>query len=360
MYPDSFPGQKRDQLCLVHRVPLGVVLCIPPFNYPINLCASKVAPALMMGNSVVIKTPSHGVISCLYLAAAFHLAGIPYGVVNALTGKGSEIGDYLVTHPLVNAISLTGGTQTGVSVSKKAGMIPIQMELGGKDAAIVLEDADLRQSIAFIASGAFSFNGQRCTAVKIVYVVKQVADALVSGLKERVETLSVGYPQENADITPVVHHSSAEYIEKLVQDAIQKGAKQITPFKRKDSLIWPTILDYVNQNMRVAWEEPFGPVLPIVRVESKEQAIEMVNKSSMGLQASIFSRNMETAMAAADILKTGTVHINGQPARGPDHFPFQGWKDSGIGSQGVLYSLEAMSKIKSVVLHFAKETYTCN
>ncbi|GJD07335.1 NADP-dependent glyceraldehyde-3-phosphate dehydrogenase [Galdieria sulphuraria] len=323
MYPDSFPGQKRNQLCLIHRVPLGVVLCIPPFNYPVNLCASKVAPALMMGNSVVIKTPSHGVISCLYLAAAFHLAGIPRGVVNVLTGKGSEIGDYLVTHPLVNAISLTGGTHTGLSVSKKAGMIPLQMELGGKDAAIVVCDADLQQSISSIASGAFSYNGQRCTAVKIVYVVKQVADALVDGLKEQVEKLSVGSPQDNADITPVVHHSSADYIEKLVQDAIQKGAKQVTPFKRKDNLIWPTILDHVDKNMRVAWEEPFGPLLPIVRVDSEVQAIEMVNKSPMGLQASIFSRNMENAMFLADFLKTGTIHLNGQPARGPDHFPFQ-------------------------------------
>jgi len=360
MYPDSFPGHVRNQLCLVHRVALGVVLCIPPFNYPINLYASKVAPALMMGNSVVIKAPSHGVISCLYLASAFHMSGIPRGVVNVVTGKGSELGDYLVSHPLVDAISFTGGTSTGKKVSTKAGMIPLQLELGGKDCAIVLEDADLQSSIRSIVSGAFSYNGQRCTAVKIVYVMKQVAEDLVNGLKEQVQKLSVGYPQDNADITPLVSQSSAEYIEKLFQDAIQKGAKQVTPWKRKDNLVWPSVLDHVNQHMRVAWEEPFGPLLPIVRVESETQAIEMVNKSDMGLQASIFSSNMERAMSIADLLQTGTVHLNGQPARGPDHFPFQGWKDSGIGSQGVLYSLQAMSKVKSIVVHFTRETYTCN
>eukprot|EP00871_Galdieria_phlegrea_P004759 jgi/Galph1/5284/GphlegSOOS_G3917.1 len=359
-YSDSFPSQKRNQLCLAHRVPLGVVLCIPPFNYPINLCASKVAAAVMMGNSVVIKVPSHGAISCLYLAAAFHLAKIPDGVINVISGKGSVIGDSLVTHPLVSGIALTGGSSTGISVARKSGMIPIQMELGGKDAAIVLNDAVLETAVKHIVAGAFSYNGQRCTAVKIVLVMEQVADNLVSMIQERVNKLTVGYPQENSDITAVIDSSSADYIEKLFKDAMKKGAKQVTHFKRQHNLLWPTVLDHVQLDMAVAWEEPFGPLLPIVRMKTTQEAIDIVNKNRMGLQTSIFTTNIEKAIQLADQLQTGTVHFNGQPARGPDHFPFQGWKDSGIGSQGIAYSLEAMTKVKSVVLHLSEESYASN
>ncbi|GJQ10652.1 hypothetical protein GpartN1_g2443.t1 [Galdieria partita] len=360
MTSDSFPGQKRDKLCLVHRVPLGVILCIPPFNYPVNLCASKVAPALITGNSVVIKTPSQGAVSALYLAAAFHLAGVPAGVVNAVTGKGSEIGDFLTTHPLVNCISLTGGGTTGMSVCKKVGMIPLQMELGGKDAAIILPDCDLDLAAKAIVSGAFSYSAQRCTAVKVVLAVEPIGDELVKKVVEGVKKLTVGHPEDNADITAVINKSSADYIESLVFDARQKGASEVCPYKREGNLLWPTVFDHVREDMKIAWEEPFGPVLPIVRVKSVEDAIEFANRSTMGLQGCVFTNDIEKAIHISDQLSTGTVQVNGQPARGPDHFPFQGFKDSGLGSQGVYFSLEAMTKVKSTVINLRQESYAMN
>eukprot|EP00871_Galdieria_phlegrea_P005506 jgi/Galph1/5957/GphlegSOOS_G4551.1 len=360
MTSDSFPGQKRDKLCLVYRVPLGVILCIPPFNYPINLCSSKVGPALMTGNTVVIKTPSQGAVAALYLAAAFHLAGAPAGVVNAVTGKGSEIGDFLTTHPLVNCISLTGGGTTGMSVCKNVGMIPLQMELGGKDAAIVLPDADLDLAAKAIVSGAFSYSAQRCTAVKIVLALETIADELVKKVADGVKKLSVGHPEENADITAVINKSSADYIESLVKDAKEKGAVEVCPYKREGNLLWPTVFDHVREDMKIAWEEPFGPVLPIVRVKSAEEAVEFANRSTMGLQGCVFTNDIEKAIHISDELSTGTVQVNGQPARGPDHFPFQGFKDSGLGAQGVYFSLEAMTKIKSTVINLRQESYSMN
>ncbi|DBA67942.1 TPA: hypothetical protein ACH3X2_014141 [Trebouxia sp. C0005] len=191
---DSFPGQERSKMCLCQKVPLGVVLCIPPFNYPVNLAVSKMAPALMAGNVVVVKPPSQGAVSALHMIQTFHKAGFPPGVVQCVTGKGSEIGDFLTQHPAVNCISFTGG-DTGISVSKKAGMIPIQMELGGKDACIVCHDADIDLAAKNIVKGGFSYSGQRCTAVKVVLVMEEVADELVKKVNKGVEELTVGMPE---------------------------------------------------------------------------------------------------------------------------------------------------------------------
>jgi glyceraldehyde-3-phosphate dehydrogenase (NADP+) len=179
---DAFPGQPRNKLCLVSRVPLGVVLAIPPFNYPVNLAVSKLAPALMAGNAVVLKPPSQGVVAGIHMVACFAAAGLPPGLVNVVTGRGSEIGDLLTTHPAVNCISFTGG-DTGIAISRKAGMVPLQMELGGKDACLVAADADVDLAAAHIVKGGFSYSGQRCTAVKVVLVQHEVADELVAKVK---------------------------------------------------------------------------------------------------------------------------------------------------------------------------------
>lgn len=354
---DSFPGQARNKLCLVSKVPLGVVLAIPPFNYPVNLAVSKLAPALMAGNTVVLKPPSQGAVAGVHMVACFAAAGLPPGVVNLVTGKGSEIGDYLTTHAAVDCISFTGG-DTGISISKKAGMVPLQMELGGKDACIVCSDADLSLAASNILKGGFSYSGQRCTAVKVVLVLEDVADELVKKVQAGVQKLTVGRPEDNCDITPVVSSSSADFITGLVEDAQAKGATFLTPYKREGNLIWPVLLDNVTPDMRIAWEEPFGPVVPIMRVPSVEAAVQHCNSSNFGLQGCVFTRDINAAMRISDAMRTGTVQINSAPARGPDHFPFQGFRDSGIGSQGIKNSLSMMTKIKSTVINLDKESYT--
>ena len=362
----------------------------------------------------MLKPPTQGAVAALHMVQCFAQAGFPKGLINAVTGKGSEIGDYMTTHPKVregrfffpsfffrvfffveflalflsrnlekktltffplfpplnnqptdqpifqcNAISFTGG-DTGLAIARKAAMIPIQMELGGKDVAIVCEDADLELAAANIVKGGFSYSGQRCTAVKLVLVVDAVADELISLVEPGLRKLTVGKPEDNCDITPLVTAASATFVEGLAADALAKGATPIAggSLRREGNLVWPLAVDGVTADMRLAWEEPFGPVLPIMRVPSVEAAVAHCNASRLALQGCVFTRDVNRALAVADAMATGTVQVNSAPARGPDHFPFQGFRDSGIGSQGVLNSLEFMCKSKSVVINMPQASYS--
>jgi glyceraldehyde-3-phosphate dehydrogenase (NADP+) len=339
---------------VVERVPLGVVLAIPPFNYPVNLAAAKLAPALITGNAVIFKPATQGAISGIKMIEALHKIGLPKGLVNIVTGRGSEIGDYLVEHEGINMISFTGGSSTGNRLAKKAGMIPLVLELGGKDPGIVCEDGNLNLAAKQIISGAFSYSGQRCTAIKRVLVHESAADELVYLLKREIETLSVGSPEDGCTVVPLIDQNSADFVQGLIDDALAKGAAPITGNKREQNLIYPTLLDHVTNDMRVAWEEPFGPVLPIIRVSSDEEAIKLANESEFGLQASIFTRDINKAFSIANKLETGSVQINGRTERGPDHFPFIGVKKSGMGAQGIRKSLESMTREKVTVLNLCE------
>lgn len=347
---DNFPGFKKNKISFAQRVPLGVVLAISPFNYPINLSASKIAPALMGGNSVILKPPTQGAISAFHLVRIFQEAGIPDGVINTMTGKSSEIGDYIVTHPDINFINFTGSSSVGRHIAKVAEMVPMMMELGGKDAAIVLSDADLNDTAKEIVAGAYSYSGQRCTAIKRVLVEETVADKLSELLLYEVKNLTVGSPEDGATITPLIDSSSANFVEELISDAINKGAILLHGNKREENIIYPTLIDKVTTDMRLAWEEPFGPVLPIIRVKDKNEAISIANKSEYGLQSCVFTKNINDAFYIANKLEVGAVQINNKSERGPDHFPFSGVKSSGMGTQGIKYSIEAMTRLKSIVL----------
>ncbi|ACO19060.1 NADP-dependent glyceraldehyde-3-phosphate dehydrogenase [Streptococcus pneumoniae] len=345
----GFEAASKNKLAVVRREPVGIVLAIAPFNYPVNLSASKIAPALIAGNVVMFKPPTQGSISGLLLAKAFEEAGIPAGVFNTITGRGSEIGDYIIEHKEVNFINFTGSTPIGERIGRLAGMRPIMLELGGKDAALVLEDADLEHAAKQIVAGAFSYSGQRCTAIKRVIVLESVADKLATLLQEEVSKLTVGDPFDNADITPVIDNASADFIWGLIEDAQEKEAQALTPIKREGNLLWPVLFDQVTKDMKVAWEEPFGPVLPIIRVASVEEAIAFANESEFGLQSSVFTNDFKKAFEIAEKLEVGTVHINNKTQRGPDNFPFLGVKGSGAGVQGIKYSIEAMTNVKSIV-----------
>uniref|UniRef100_UPI00066C8B0A NADP-dependent glyceraldehyde-3-phosphate dehydrogenase n=1 Tax=Streptococcus mitis TaxID=28037 RepID=UPI00066C8B0A len=334
----GFEAASKNKLAVVRREPVGVVLAIAPFNYPVNLSGSKIAPALIAGNVVMFKPPTQGSISGLLLAKAFEEAGIPAGVFNTITGRGSEIGDYIIEHKEVNFINFTGSTPIGERIGRLAGMRPIMLELGGKDAALVLEDADLEHAAKQIVAGAFSYSGQRCTAIKRVIVLESIADQLATLLQEEVSKLTVGDPFDNADITPVIDNASADFIWGLIEDAQEKGAQALTPIKREGNLLWPVLFDQVTKDMKVAWEEPFGPVLPIIRVANVEEAIAFANESEFGLQSSVFTNDFKKAFEIAEKLEVGTVHINNKTQRGPDNFPFLGVKGSGAGVQGIKYS----------------------
>lgn len=356
MYGDRFKGYKKGKLAIVHREPLGVVLAISPFNYPVNLAASKIAPALAMGNSVVFKPASMGCLCGLYLAKLFHKAGVPEDVLQVITGKGSEIGDYVVSHPVIGFVNFTGSTSIGQRISKQVSMVPVLMELGGKDAAIVLEDANLDLAAKNIVAGAFSYSGQRCTAVKRVFVLEKIHDALVEKILENMKRLVVGNPLEvNADVVPLISEKAADFVWNLIQESIEKGAKVLAGGIREGNLIQATLMDQVTTEMDLAWVEPFGPVLPIITVKNIEDAITIANQSEYGLQAALFTNDINYAFAIAQKLEVGTVQINGKTERGPDHLPFLGVKNSGVGVQGVRYSMEAMTRFKSIVLNLMTE-----
>ncbi|MBY9007241.1 MAG: NADP-dependent glyceraldehyde-3-phosphate dehydrogenase [Candidatus Lokiarchaeota archaeon] len=355
MTGDILEGGSREKISITYRVPLGVVLCIGPFNYPFNLTGSKIAPALLTGNSVVMKPSTEGSITASHLGIILDKAGVPPGVFNIITGRGSEIGDYLISHPDINMINFTGSSKTGKHLAEVAGMIPLLLELGGKDAAIVLNDADLKKTVKSIVSGAFSYNGQRCTAVKRVLPMPDIADILIEKVVEETKKLSIGDPAENKSIGPLINSNQCDYVQELIDDAIDKGVEVKCGNKREGNILWPTVLDKVTVDMRIAWEEQFGPVVPFIRVKTIEEAIKISNDSEYGLQGMIFTNNIDLALNIAQELEVGTVQINGQSSRGPDHFPFIGTKASGMGAQGIKYSIKNMSRPKVIVMNLSEK-----
>lgn len=348
----NFYGGNPNKTAIISREPLGTVLAIAPFNYPINLSASKIAPAIAMGNSVILKPSTQGSVCGLHLARVFEMAGLEAGIIQTVTGKGSEIGDYITSHKNIDFINFTGSTSIGKRITENSGMLPVTLELGGKDAAIILEDANFELAAKQIVGGAFSYSGQRCTAIKRIIVLEEVAEKFTGILIEQMKKLTVGNPLDgNFDVVPLISRDAADYVETLIQDAKEKGANILIGDKREGNLLYPTLLDNVTKDMRIAWEEPFGPVLPIIKVKDYNEAIELANQSNYGLQSSIFTQDINKALNIANNLEVGTVQINNKTERGPDHFPFLGIKDSGIGVQGVKYSMEAMSRLKVTVIN---------
>jgi len=352
---DQAPGTSG-RIAMVTRKPVGVVLAISPFNYPLFISISKIAPALAAGNSVVCKAASDDPICMLMFARLAELAGIPKGVLNVITGGGGEIGDFLVSHPKVNMISFTGSTFVGKRIAKLAGMKKMHLELGGKSPALVLEDADLDLAVKECVAGALKFSGQRCDALSRILVVEKVADEFVDKVVKEVKKWKMGDPKDRKTlIGPLINERAVQKVDGLVKDAISKGAKLLTGGKRKGLFYEPTVLDRVTLEMDIAWQETFGPVVTIIRVKDWKEALRVANQSNYGLDASIFTRDISKAIRIARKLQDGSVTINGHPAHGLGLFPFGGDKDSGIGREGINYSIEEMTKLHTIVFNLKKE-----
>ncbi|WP_031543379.1 aldehyde dehydrogenase family protein [Mesoplasma photuris] len=333
-------------------VPKGVGVAISPFNYPINLAISKIAPALVMGNTIVFKPATQGSLTGAILGKLAIEAGLPAGVFNVVTGRGREIGDVIVTNKEIDFISFTGSVDVGKHLLEIASSKDVVLELGGKDPAIILDEDISVDTIKKITKGAFGFSGQRCTAIKRIITTDKIADKIVPIMIEEIKKLSVGAPMDDADITPLIDLKSADYVDGLIQDAVANGAKVLIGNKRKDNLIYPTLVDFVKPNTRLAVEEPFGPVLPIIRVNTIEEMIAEANNSNFGLQASIFTKDLLLATSIAQKIETGTVNINDISQRGPDAFPFMGIKDSGMGVQGIGETLKSVTRLKGLVINY--------
>ncbi len=350
---EQFYNNKANKLAITSRVPLGVVLAISPFNYPVNLAISKIAPALISGNTIVFKPATQGSAVAVKMYELFKQTGAPVGVFNLVTGRGSEIGDYLIESNRADMISFTGGTKVGTNLSRISEMTPHVLELGGKDAAIVMDDDTLNLEFITndIIAGAFNYSGQRCTAIKRVLIPHHMKTIFEELLTKKINELTVGHAKDNNTITHLIDSKSADFVEQLITDASHKGARLLTDFKREGNLIHPMLITDVDDTMRIYYEEPFGPVLPLITYENFEEAIAIHNDSEFGLQVSVYGNDINCLMAISRELDVATININGKTSRGPDNFTFTGYKKSGLGVQGIHDSILSMTKPKSIVIN---------
>ena len=333
------------------RLPLGVVAAITPFNYPLNLTIHKIAPAIACKNTVIVKPPTEAPLSVMKFCELLDCE-FPDGVVNVVTGYGSEVGDYLVCSSEVNKISFTGSVTTGMMISQKAGMKKVTLELGGNDPVIILKDADIEKAVKGIINGAFLNAGQVCMGVKRVIVEESIADEFAEKLVCETEKLVMGNPLDSkTTLGTLISEKAAIQVEETVDNAVENGAKILTGGVRKGAFYSATVIDNVTPDMDLVLRETFGPVAPIIRVGDVDEAIEVANATEYGLQAGVFTNDYANAMKCAQKIEAGTVFVNKQSTFRTDNMPFGGFKNSGVGKEGIKYAVDEMTKTKLIGLN---------
>lgn len=334
----------------IRRAPFGVVLCMGPYNYPLNETFATLIPALITGNTIIFKPPKMGVLLHFPLLEAFRDA-FPKGVVNTVFGQGQKVITPLMESGKVDVLAFIGSSKVA-DVLKKQHPKPHRMKavlgLEAKNAAIIIDDADMDLTIQECISGALSFNGQRCTAIKIIFVHDSIKDIFLERLSKAVESLVIGMPwDKGAAVTPLPEKGKTDYLKGLIDDAVAKGAIVVNPGGglTNRSFFFPAILSGVNDEMRVYHEEQFGPVIPVVSFSGISEPLNYIRQSNYGQQASIFGRNSDRIARLVDTLVTQVcrVNINSQCQRGPDVFPFTGRKDSAEGTLSVSDALRVFS-----------------
>ena len=333
------------------RLPLGVVAAITPFNYPLNLTIHKIAPAIACKNTVIVKPPTEAPLSVMKFCELLDCE-FPDGVVNVVTGYGSEVGDYLVCSSEVNKISFTGSVTTGMMISQKAGMKKVTLELGGNDPVIILKDADIEKAVKGIINGAFLNAGQVCMGVKRVIVEESIADEFAEKLVCETEKLVMGNPLDSkTTLGTLISEKAAMQVEETVDNAVENGAKILAGGVRKGAFYSATVIDNVTMDMDLVLRETFGPVAPIIRVGDVDEAIEVANATEYGLQAGVFTNDYANAMKCAQKIEAGTVFVNKQSTFRTDNMPFGGFKNSGVGKEGIKYAVDEMTKTKLIGLN---------
>ena len=352
-------SESATRFAFTTRQPLGVVAAITPWNFPLAIPAWKVAPALVAGNAVVLKPASSTPANAVRLAELYREAGLPDGVLNVLVARGGEAAEVLLDASEVQAVSLTGSTATGRHVAARCAArgVPVQAELGGKNAAIVLADADLELAAAGIAEGAFGSTGQRCTATSRVIVVESVADAFRERITERARSLRVGDgTREDTDVGPAVSKEQRETVLRYLEIGASEGAEQAYAGKLGDldrgHWLAPTVFDRVRPEMRIGHEEIFGPVLSMIRVPDAEAAFQAANAVEYGLAASVYTRDVQSIFQFVDRVDVGIAHVNQPTLGGEVHLPFGGVKASGMGphEQG-REAIDFFTKVKTVYIN---------
>ncbi|PFJ14180.1 aldehyde dehydrogenase [Bacillus cereus] len=335
------------------RKPIGVIGAITPFNFPLNLVAYKVGPAIAAGNTVVLKPADQTPLSSYALVELFEEAGLPKGALNIISGPGPTVGEAMVKNDEVAFITFTGSPKVGIGIKEKAGLKRVTLELGSNAAVIIDEDVELTDEIIErVKWGAFVNSGQVCISVQRVFVHENRIDEFLSKLKKAMETVVVGDPlQEETDVSALISKKDVGRIEMWVQEAIGEGATVLYGGRKHDARIFePTVLTNVPEHVSVQCQEVFGPLLTVNPFKEFDEAIERVNNSRYGLQAGVFTNNLLKAMRAIDKLEVGGVMINDIPTFRVDHMPYGGVKESGTGREGIKYAIEEMTEMKLVCI----------
>ncbi len=345
---DSVPnGEKRIGYFI--RVPVGIIAAITPFNVPLVLASHKIAPAIAGGNSIVFKPSIITPLADIKLTKALIEAGLPKEAINVVIGPGSTVGNAIVKDPRIRMISFTGSKEVGLEILKNAGLKKVTLELGSNSALILSNKGNIDLAVSATIKGGFAVAGQVCISVQRVLAQKEVFDKYLEKLIEGVKNIKVGDPmKEDTDMGPVISEESAKRIEEWIKEAVDMGAKVIAGGKREKTLFEPTVLINVPIEAKLFSKEVFGPVVVVNSFDRLSEAIEMANNSEYGLQAGIFTNDIEEAFYAIKKLEVGGVIINDAPSYRADFMPYGGVKGSGIGREGVRYALEEMTEIKTI------------
>ncbi|MFF2532052.1 aldehyde dehydrogenase family protein [Brevibacillus sp. NPDC058079] len=352
MIPLQATEGSENRLGFTIRVPKGVIGAITPFNYPLLLSTHKIAPALAAGNTLVVKPATVTPIATFLLVEILEEAGLPKGYVNIVTGAGSQVGEWLLDEERIAMYTFTGSGEVGRRIKERSGMRPVALELGNNSPNIVHLDADLELAARQTAARSFHNAGQACIAVQRIYVHESVIQAFSDLYISHVHQLKVGNPEDpETDVGPMISEKEASRTEEWVQEAISQGARSLMPVKREGALFYPAVLVDTRPEMKVVCREVFAPVVTIIPYRDLEDAFTQANDSEYGLQAGIFTRDLNVAMKAARVLEYGGVVINDVSTYRNDVMPYGGIKNSGLGKEGPRYAVEEMTEERMVVIN---------
>ncbi|CCQ90200.1 Aldehyde dehydrogenase, thermostable [Nitrospina gracilis 3/211] len=364
MAGETVPSELKNKFAMSVRMPLGVVACVTPWNFPLAIPSWKLIPALICGNTAVIKPAEDTPLTVVNFMNIFEKAGLPPGVVNMVTGFGPDAGAPLVEHKDVDMVSFTGSTQTGAGIASACAqrMKQYSLEMGGKNAIIIMDDANLSLALEGVMFGAFGTTGQRCTACSRVVIHKKVAKKFTDMLVERAKKLKLGNGlDEKVDMGPLINDKAREKVHRYVQIGKDEGAKLLTGGNYANGKVlkngWfyqPTVFADVDSKMRIAQEEIFGPVVGVIACSSFEEAVDIVNDSSYGLSSAIYTQDVNRAFKAIETLETGLTYVNASTIGAEIQLPFGGIKGTGNGHREVgIAALETFSEWKSVFVDYS-------
>ena len=349
---DANKGTGLEKLGFTLRQPVGVVVAISPFNYPALLVLHKIAPALAVGNSVILKPARTTPLTAIALAKCFTDAGLPEGVLQVVHGSGSELGNGLVTDSRVRKISFTGSTATGTHISSVAGIKKLSLELGSSCPVVVLDDADIDYATDAIALGGYINAGQVCISVQRVIVDQKVMGNFLDALKPKVEAIKIGDPKSpDTKVGTLINEAEAIRVESSIKQAVKEGATLLTGGERNKTLITPAIVCGVDPKSPFAQDELFGPAIAVSSADGIKEAIALANCTVYGLGAGVFTKNVDVAIQSAREIDAGIIHINWTPLWRADLMPYGGLKSSGVGKEGVRSTVNEMTEEKTIILH---------